>query len=250
MAMYPRDFQTALTAQGLSPGEPDGIWGPKTERAAKQWFALGTDLLQTPPTVPGTVGMSAVNDDKFFVEMRRILGPLSQSEVNGINLILAEAKKRNTPINQFSYMGATDWWETGKSWQPVREAYYLNMSETAKEAWRKRNLRYWPYYGRGLVQLTWEYNYRRAGQKLGLDLVNLPDLALRPDVAVQIMFDGMEEGWFTGKALDDYIDEIDEPDSEDLAEYVNARKIINGTDKALTIGKMAVEIEHAVRASI
>lgn len=246
--MYPRDFQTTLTAQGLSPGEPDGIWGPKTERAAKQWFALGTDLLV--PQSGDKESITSLDDDKFFLEMRKILGPLSQSEVDGINLILAEAKKRDTPINQFAYMGATDWWETGKTWQPVREAFYLNMSEPAKEAWRKRNLRYWPYYGRGLVQLTWEYNYRRAGQKLGLDLVDLPDLALRPEVAVQIMFDGMEEGWFTGKALDDYINEIDEPDSEDLKEYVNARRIINGTDKALTIGKMAVEIEHAVRASI
>jgi hypothetical protein len=68
-----------------------------------------------------------------------------------------------------------------------------------------------------------------------------------PRYAVPIAFDGMTEGWFTGKALDDYIDEIDEPDQKDLQEYVEARRIINGTDKALTIGKIALRFEDALR---
>ena len=32
------------------------------------------------------------------------------------------------------------------------------------------------YYGRGPTQLSWDYNYRTAGQALGLDLLNNPDL--------------------------------------------------------------------------
>ncbi|CAL4920617.1 unnamed protein product [Urochloa decumbens] len=33
-----------------------------------------------------------------------------------------------------------------------------------------------PYYGRGPIQLTHDYNYRKAGRALGLDLLGNPDL--------------------------------------------------------------------------
>lgn len=32
------------------------------------------------------------------------------------------------------------------------------------------------YYGRGPIQLSWDYNYRTAGQAIGVDLLNNPDL--------------------------------------------------------------------------
>ena len=39
---------------------------------------------------------------------------------------------------------------------------------------------------RGLIQLTGRANYKRYGQILKLDLENNPDLAMGPDIAVQI----------------------------------------------------------------
>lgn len=241
--MTPRDFQSALARAGYNPGPIDGAWGPKTERAAKVWFGGGKDLAVgdgPSPDVP--VSTPTIDRTRFFAEVRRELGPLNQSQVDGFNAILDEWERRGwRNLNQLAYMLATAWWETGKTMQGVREAYWMS------EDWRRRNLRYYPYYGRGLVQLTWNYNYRRAGQILGLDLIGSPDLALDLPTAVQIMFDGMAEGWFTGKSLDDYIDDIDEPDSEDLREYVAGRRIINGTDKASTIGQLALTFEGALR---
>lgn len=185
----------------------------------------------------------------FYDDVRQDLGPLDQGQVNGFNAILDEFEKRRAEfgINDLAYMLATAWWETGKTMQPVREAFYISKDFAKAEAWRKRNLRYYPFYGRGLVQLTWDYNYRKAGQKLGFDFVKNPDKVMEMPLSVAIMFEGMKDGWFTTKALDDYIDDIDESDAEDLREYTNARRIINGTDKAATIGALAVKFEKALR---
>jgi predicted chitinase len=42
------------------------------------------------------------------------------------------------------------------------------------------------YRGRGFMQLTGRDNYRMASQALGLDLVNHPELASKPDIAAKI----------------------------------------------------------------
>lgn len=52
------------------------------------------------------------------------------------------------------------------------------------------------YYGRGFSQITGEGNYRFAGGKLGLNLLDEPDLALRQDIAETLLIRGMLEGWF------------------------------------------------------
>ncbi len=52
------------------------------------------------------------------------------------------------------------------------------------------NQPYYPYSGRGLIHLTWEDNYRVAGDFLGEDLVNNPDRAQDVEVAAKI------GGWF------------------------------------------------------
>lgn len=184
-----------------------------------------------------------MNRKAFYNALRPTLGALTQANVVGFELVLDEAQNRRTPIHDLAYILATAWWESGKTMQPVREAYWLS------EDWRRKNLRYYPFYGRGLVQLTWEDNYRRVGGFYGIDLVKNPDRAMEPALSVRILFDGMEQGWFTGKALNDYIDGIDESDDEDLREYINARRIVNGTDKAAEIGRLALMFEASLKAA-
>jgi predicted chitinase len=86
---------------------------------------------------------------------------------------------------------------------------------------------YYPYIGRGFVQLTWDYNYDKASAALGLiddrDLVKHPEVALDSLISCRIMYRGMAEGWFTGRKLGQYFS-----DTED--DPVNARQIINGND--------------------
>jgi len=45
---------------------------------------------------------------------------------------------------------------------------------------------YAPFYGRGPIQLTHEYNYRVCGAALGLDLVGTPDAVYRPEVGFRV----------------------------------------------------------------
>jgi hypothetical protein len=68
--------------------------------------------------------------------------------------------------------------------------------------------RYAPWFGRGLIQLTWESNYKKAGDKLGLDFVSGDNrnLVKQLKFAIPIACIGMRDGWFTGKKLADYGD--------------------------------------------
>lgn len=143
-------------------------------------------------------------------------------------LIIAECQKQGLTIpEQIAYVLATVQHETAGTYKPVKEAYWKD------EAWREANLtRYYPFYGRGYVQLTWESNYQKYADILGIDLVGDPDLALEPKTAAFILVHGFKTGAFTGKKITDYID-------EEGYDFVEARRCINGLDKCDEIAALA-----------
>jgi len=154
--------------------------------------------------------------------------------------------------NQIAYIYATIEWETAHTWKPVREAYWVLDKYVRKygdkkgkkkyDEWAKRHFRYYPFYGRGFVQITWKRNYQKFSKILSkrygkkINLVKYPDLALNEKYAATIAVYGMKHGTFTGKKLDDYI-------GWNKADFVGARKIINGTDKAKRIALIADSFE-------
>lgn len=153
---------------------------------------------------------------------------LTQDEVVALDSFLDsyECQKDYFTIDQWAYVFATVFHETAHTFEPVREAYWLS------DSWRQRNLRYWPFYGRGFVQLTWLFNYERYSKITGKDLVNNPDLVMEPKLSFEILVHGMKHGVFTGRPLDRYVN--DERVRYDLARYV-----INGRDKRNLIASYA-----------
>lgn len=55
------------------------------------------------------------------------------------------------------------------------------------EEYGKGGGRHGIYYGRGFVQLTWKENYEKCGKAIGVDLVNSPALALKPDISAKAL---------------------------------------------------------------
>ena len=142
-------------------------------------------------------------------------------------------------LRQAAYMLATTKHETANTFAPIEE-YGKGKGLPYGQPDPVTGL---VYFGRGYVQLTWARNYKSMGKALGLPLFLQPDLALRYDVAYKIMSYGMTHGTFTGVALSRYI-------NEDKTDYQNARKIINGTDKADLIAGYASAIEQMLLDSL
>lgn len=181
---------------------------------------------------------------KFFDHMRatNILGPtLSEAEVSGCNSLLAAMGNAGWGIGWTAYGLATTYHETAGTMMPIRE-YGRGKGKTYGKPGKYGQAA----YGRGYVQLTWDRNYERADSALGLCgrlLANF-DLALDPSVASQILVRGMQEGWFTGKKLGDFM-AIDANGTREA--FKKSRVIINGTDRDSLIAGYAVEFSAALR---
>lgn len=134
--------------------------------------------------------------------------------------------------NQAAYVLATTYHETAHTMKPVREY--------GGEAYLKKK-KYYPHVGMGYVQLTWLVNYKKASDYLGVDFVNNPKLLLKPQYAAPILIIGMQEGWFTGKKLSDYI-------TLQKSDFRNARRIVNVMDKADLIAGYARDYDKLLLA--
>ena len=173
--------------------------------------------------------------------------------------IIAEGRAQGLLRNQLAYVLATAFWETARSMEPIKETVmphhqdkHPSDAEVIRRldrafakgvlSWVKRP--YWRtgFFGRGFVQLTHEANYKSAGEKLGVDLVGNPGDAMRPEISAKIIVRGMKEGWFTGKKLADYI-------TLSKSDFRNARRIVNGMDKAREIAELANRYDDALRAA-
>lgn len=176
---------------------------------------------------------------EFFDVARAMFGKFNAGQVEGINALFDAT--RGLPQSHRAYIFATAWHEVNKTMQPITEyggVKYFDKYDTGKLAAALGNTPAkdgdgYKYRGRGYVQLTGWANYERASRKLGVDLLNNPDLALDPKIAAKIIVKGMTEGWFTGKKLSDY------------TSYKDMRRVVNGVDDAALIAGYAMAWDEA-----
>lgn len=170
-------------------------------------------------------------------------GFLEQSQVEGIEAVLQEWDDRRLSDKRWlAYILATDRHETNARMQPVRENLNYTTAAQIRKTWPSRFVTDadarpyvknpkalaikvyggrlgnapapsedgWTYRGDGLPQLTGKANFDKFGVEPGMDL----------RTSVEVMFDGMINGKFTGRKLSDYF-------SDTKADPIGARAIIN-----------------------
>jgi predicted chitinase len=174
------------------------------------------------------------NRDKFFSGYRAAFGSLNQKQVDGLNFLLDKLEEDDFSLPQASYVLATVDHETAHTFQPIKE-----IRERKTSPRRANQDRYWldNFYGRGYVQITWRKNYEKFG------IADNPDLALEPETAYTILSEGMKGGDFTGKKLSDYI-------NDEETNFIDARKVVNGLDKADLIAGRARKFQNILQTSL
>ena len=219
------------------------------------------------PCPLGARSIKATNTISLYQKQYKTLLP---ADKEGLKHILETAKKDVdiTLISELAYMLATIKHETAHTFRSIAEygkgngyKYGTEVEVTHTDANKKSTTYKNKYYGRGYVQLTWGYNYQRIDEKLGFgtypnknkiqaseynkgftihqptkSIYLNPNKALEKENAYIAMVYGMQKGIFTGKKIGSYINKI-------KTDYVNARRVINGTDKAQAIANYATTFE-------
>lgn len=202
-----------------------------------------------------------MNRSAFFAALRGgAMFPkgFTQKQVLGLDAILDEAVARRVSVFHLAAILGEAYHETGGQMEPVKETVYASSKDRnpsdatvikrldtafakGQLTWVKKP--YWRegWFGRGLIQVTHEENYR----KLGLTKESALDLK----ASVRAMFDGMERGLFTGRKLADYDYLVTRNPDVPGYKYYQSRAIVNG-DMAANGAKIATYSQAFERALV
>lgn len=194
--------------------------------------------------------MRGLDKAEFWRVYRSHFGPVRSSRiVEELEGLLDQPHRTEDPsmdVAQLAYVLATVKHETAGTYRPVRE-YGRGKGRRYGKPCPLMGRRIVIYYGRGYVQLTWLENYARMSARLNLGslLVVDPDSALNPGTAWRIAVVGMMDGYFhpKGKGLWEYV-------TKQRQDFYNARRTVNGTDKAREIAQVAKGFLDCLRKSI
>jgi putative chitinase len=180
-----------------------------------------------------------IHRENFWNQYRQAFGKVNQKTVDAIEFLLAQFEVTRLSRSQIAYLFATIKHETAGTFLPIYERgpkSYFNKYDGRASLGNTKAGDGYRFRGRGFVQLTGRTNYERYG------IADTPDSALEPVTAFHILVDGTTRGVFTGVSLDKYV-------NSSKTDYTNARRVINGTDKAVLIAGYARTFEKILKAS-
>ncbi len=212
-------------------------------------------------------GVRTIRAEKVVGFYEKQYSILSCESKEGLRYILKTAKTDSAiySIPEFAYMLATTKHETAHTFRGIEEYGKGSGRPYGKEIVvtdpKTKSVYKNKYYGRGYVQLTWGYNYQRIDHQLGhgkypnknrtktadfnkgftissttKSIYLNPEKALNKENAYIGLVWGMQKGIYTSKKIGDYISGV-------KIDYINARRVINGTDSASEIASYAENFE-------
>jgi hypothetical protein len=189
-----------------------------------------------------------MNRTTFYDAVRQPLfaNKISEKQRLGMDAFFEEWERQQlTDLRWLAYMLATAYHETARTMQPIEEFGRGKKLEYGRKlkmgGGPGRRVPYTTpdklYYGRGHTQNTWFENYEKltkAAAKAGhnWDFLNKPELLLEMEPSIWATFFAMQTGLYTGKSLMQFFNDTRE-------DWLNARKIINGLDRAEQIASQA-----------
>lgn len=186
-----------------------------------------------------------IDIEKFLFLYTNEFKPLEADQKAGLSELLSyfNDDPHMTDIRWVAYCLATVKHECGDEWQPIEEYGKGKGLKYGHPVPPYQHV----YYGRGLVQTTWKGNYEmltvawnKAHPDRPVDFVKNPELLLQMEYSYFAMSYAMRNGKYTGASLKRWI-------NAEKCDYVNARRIINGTDKAELIADHAVKFERILK---
>ena len=191
-----------------------------------------------------SIQMSSYSNALKQIQLQLFDRPLSSGQKGLISSILKHWYLHYPHGNYrcLAYILATADYETDRSFRPIEDKskgkgvrYGIMEKKNGKTYSSPLQL----YYRRGIVPLVWYENYESIGIKIGVDLLTQPELAMNNKISIQILVQGMMEGWFTSYRLQDFF-------TSSKAQWLEARKVIRNSERNQMIKTLALAYHAAL----
>lgn len=142
---------------------------------------------------------------------------------------------READIRLLAYIVATADYETGRTFLSIEDGtrgkgtLYATMTKISGKPYIKPIQL---YYRRGIAPIVGYENYQKISRKSGIPIFENPELLMDEDIAIQILVDGMMQGWFTNRKLTDYFHKTKE-------DWEGARAVVHKNEKNKLIAALA-----------